>query len=631
MTRIFEELENSFDFIVAHDTEFKGDMKDAGELNDPVCSVYKDLKTNKILHLIGKHKFPYPADKTLIIAHNVGAEAHTLLSNGNKLPLWWWDTMIEDKKLNFGKVQGHGLLACCKRYGIETISEDLKKYFINMILDNDNYSDDQWSKIIGYCQKDVEALEKLFFKQLEDIETVKNLIGPRSIISQALFSGASMACTAKVEFNGMHVNNKLLDKVQENFPRIKKQMIEQLNNKLGVYDENQTLKYEKFYAMVERNKLLPTWPITATGKLKTDDKTVFHFAQSCDDINDFYLLSEFVNSQKLKGFIVGPDNKARTPYFMYGLKTGRTNPSTSRHPFNAPKCMRNLIKPPPEKVSVNFDYKNQEIAIAAYLSGDPQLIAAVETGDPYIATARLVGAVPIGATKKSHPKERDLYKVTLLACLYRQGAANMSKRMNINIDVGTEYEVKIKNIYNEYFRWVKPIVDRALLQGFLETKHGFRYYINPGEHYNPRTFYNFPIQSHGSEMLRHALVGITKAGIELNALIHDGIVVTLDRKKFRKQFLKVQKIMEEASRKILNDTKKTNYICPVDWQVIRTGMTQKDDEQSKWERIMNIINTGTQVKSTGVYTQGQTPIVTPGNKSALRVNINNLNKYIYTV
>ena len=76
---------------------------------------------------------------------------------------------------------------------------------------------------------------------------------------------------------------------------------------------------------------------------------------------------------------------------------------------------------------------------------------------------------------------------------------------------------------------------------------------------------------------------------------------------------------EEASRKILNDTKKTNYICPVDWQVIRTGMTQKDDEQSKWERIMNIINTGTQVKSTGVYTQGQTPIVTPGNKSALRV------------
>ena len=145
------------------------------------------------------------------------------------------------------------------------------------------------------------------------------------------------------------------------------------------------------------------------------------------------------------------------------------------------------------------------------------------------------------------------------------------------------------------------------------------------------TLYNHPIQSNGSEMLRHALIGIHKAGIELNALIHDGIVVTLDRKKFRKQFLKVKKIMEEASRKILNDTKKTNYICPVDWQVIRTGMTQDDDEQSKWDRIINIINTGTQGKSTGVHTQGETPIVTPGNNSALRVSLNNLNKYIYTV
>jgi hypothetical protein len=135
-------------------------------------------------------------------------------------------------------------------------------------------------------------------------------------------------------------------------------------------------------------------------------------------------------------------------------------------------------------------------------------------------------------------------------------------------------------------------------------------------------------------MLRHALIGITKAGIELNALIHDGIVVTLDRKKFRKQFLKVKKIMEEASRRILNDSKATDFICPVDWQVIRTGMIQdvgkdKKPEQDKWDRIINIIDT--QGESTGVYTLGQTPIVTPDNKSALRVNLNNLNKYIYTL
>ena len=99
------------------------------------------------------------------------------------------------------------------------------------------------------------------------------------------------------------------------------------------------MKYEKFFKMVQRNDLLSVWPVTATGKLKTDEATIFSFT-SCQDINDYYLANEFLTSQKLKGYVVGPDGRARAPYHMYGLKTGRTNPSTSRHPFNAPKCMK---------------------------------------------------------------------------------------------------------------------------------------------------------------------------------------------------------------------------------------------------------------------------------------------------
>ena len=95
--------------------------------------------------------------------------------------------------------------------------------------------------------------------------------------------------------------------------------------------------------------------------------------------------------------------------------------------------------------------------------------------------------------------------------------------------------------------------------------------------------------------------------------------------------------MEDASRKILNVDKKTNFVCPVDWQTIRTGMIQdagkkERPEQDKWDRIINIINTSTQGEIPQVHrTQGETPLVTPGNKSLLRVNINNLNKNIYTL
>ena len=43
-------------------------------------------------------------------------------------------------------------------------------------------------------------------------------MGPEMIISQALFSGAAVACTAQVEFNGNHVNNELLKKIDDAFP-----------------------------------------------------------------------------------------------------------------------------------------------------------------------------------------------------------------------------------------------------------------------------------------------------------------------------------------------------------------------------------------------------------------------------
>ena len=57
------------------------------------------------------------------------AEAQTFLSYGIKLPKYWWDTLIEDRKLKFGKVQSHSLLAACG-YGIQTFRGS-KKYFIN--------------------------------------------------------------------------------------------------------------------------------------------------------------------------------------------------------------------------------------------------------------------------------------------------------------------------------------------------------------------------------------------------------------------------------------------------------------------------------------------------------------------
>ena len=63
---------------------------------------------------------------------------------------------------------------------------------------------------------------------------------------------------------------------------------------------------------------------------------------------------------------------------------------------------------------------------------------------------------------------------TSLAALFGQGATNMSKRMNLNIDYGQELFVKIKNTFPTYFAWAKTMFDKAMVQGFAETKYGRR-------------------------------------------------------------------------------------------------------------------------------------------------------------
>ena len=77
---LLDQLKKDFEFIVCWDTEFKGDMKDLGEVNDPVCSVFKELKSGIITKHFGKKldALPYPIAETLYIAHHVGAEANLI-------------------------------------------------------------------------------------------------------------------------------------------------------------------------------------------------------------------------------------------------------------------------------------------------------------------------------------------------------------------------------------------------------------------------------------------------------------------------------------------------------------------------------------------------------------------------
>jgi len=402
-----------------------------------------------------------------------------------------------------------------------------------------------------------------------------------------------MAYTAVVECNGIPIDNALHKEIDENFPAAKEKIIADINSRLGVY-ENGSFSQKNFKSLVASEGLIDRWPKTISGQLKTTEKEIYKFAQENKAISELYFLKEFVDSRKLKGFVVGPDGRARANLNMFGLITGRTNQSTSRYPFNAAKPMRNIIKPNDNWAMISGDYKAQEIAIAAYLSKDPMLISMYKEKDIYISIATTVGAAPKGATKLSHPSIRNKYKVVLLACFYGQGAKSLAAQLDITIDEAVKIQQDIKNLFPVYFEWIEGIVNRAMIRGYISTKFGWRYWLSKTDKIKPTTLFNFPIQAHGSEMLRHALIGLTEKDIEVSALIHDGIMVHCPLNNIAASELKVKKIMEDASRIVLDGN-----VCPVDIVSIKTNYKQEKEEQNKFDRMMSIIRYPSN-QSTGV-------------------------------
>jgi len=585
---IIEKLKKEFDHLVVFDFEFRQDIRHKGEKPDPICAVYKDIITQKTFKAYGLSLkvIPFDPKKSLFICYNAVAEASCLKVLGCKIPEYWWDCFVENKKLYQGRVSdakgSWAMLTAANRYGIETMTEDRKKWEIEQILTNPEHPIES---ILEYCEKDVIATEKLFIEQLKDIERHFDNKGPLEIIQHGLFHGRSMAAMAEIECNGMPIDNKLYDEINNNFPLIKEKIINDFNSKYPVY-ENGKFSMKKFKAFIDSLGLLQQWPRTPSGALSITEKNIYNFAQSYPEINEFYFVKEFVESQKLKGFVVGPDGRARTSLNMFGIKTGRTNQSTALYPFNAAKPMRNILCPAPNHAYIYADYVSQEIAIAAYLSKDEKLINAYKEGDVYIYTAKLAGAVPADATKKTHKKERNEYKIATLATFYGQGHKSLAARLMISEAKAIELIANIKNIYSTYFGWVNGLVSRTFARGYISTKYGWKLWITNVDKINPRTLSNFPIQAHGSEMLRFAILNLIKNKIEISASIHDGLLIHCPLAKLQQTEAKVVKCMEDASKTVLNGN-----VCNVEYEVIKSNFKQEQEEQDKFERILSMIRT----------------------------------------
>ncbi len=593
-------IRDSFDRVLAVDSEFCFADHTKTIQNRVVCFVYKDIFTNDVFkywtHDKRFNEPPFDWNRVLLVPFNAVAEGHSWLHLLQGMPRNIYDTYVENARLYKTFRSGKGALdlrTTAQHYGIpEVMTKEHKDEMRDMVIENASYTAEQREKILDYCLEDVELTQKIFIKQVEDIEkknNLKTIEDYKTEISQIMFRGASQLHVAKIERAGININySKVLD-FKKYWPEVEDTIIKRLDKDIRVHDEDGTERYDYFVELVKRIKLFGKWERTfKTNKLRTDKKYIDKMIKKFPEILDLQIYKQIKSLKaytKLTVFNPCADGKLRCSWNMFGTETGRCTPSTNANIFGGAKWQRSLIRPGLGYVMYYLDYEQQELAIQGYLSGDKKLIEAYNSGDGYLQSAKWLNLVPDYATKKTHPEEREIVKVLFLAQGYGAGPGYVSGQVRCSILYAQHLLRMFRRLFSTYNDWIKKVLKKVAITGKITTNLGWQRYSNGTFKINKdgqlksirNTLLNFPAQGNGSDILRQAIIKLHEAGYIVNAPVHDALLISVPRGNHKKEVKLAQSIMEQSAEFVIGSK-------------IRVGIEEVDPDFNVSEKDKKIFN-----------------------------------------
>jgi hypothetical protein len=393
--------------------DFEFAVKD-GERPDPVCLVAWELRSGRKLKLWRSEFGPSPPYSTgqdiLFIAYYASAEIGCHLALGWPKPARILDLFIEFRCRTNGlqTPTGSGLLGALAYYGLDGMASSEKDAMRDLILRDGDWSEQEREAILSYCEEDVLALARLLPPMLRHID-----------LPRALLRGRYMAAAATMEHNGVPLDAPLLSRLRERWVDIQDKLIAAIDADYGVFDGH-TFKADRFATWLTKADV--PWPRLDSGRLDLSDEAFRQAARAHPCVAPLRELRSSLSELRLSDLAVGQDGRNRCVLSAFRSRTGRNQPSNSKFIFGPSVWLRGLIKPPPGYGLAYIDWAQQEFGIAAALSGDPTMMDAYQSGDPYLAFAKQAGAVPAHATKHTHhAKSANSSRRACPCCAVRHG------------------------------------------------------------------------------------------------------------------------------------------------------------------------------------------------------------------
>ena len=514
-----------------------------GGLPDVHCMVAREARSNRLIRafreeLLAADEAPFDVgNDALFVAYYSSAEFGCFLSLGWPLPANTLDLYVEFRRLLAGREveQRFSLLHALTHFNLSHHAPSAKAEWRDLAMRGGPFTPEEANGLLDYCQEDVDATCHL----LEAMKMALNF-------PYCLFRGRYMQSVALMERQGIPIDTETLGLLRDNWDLIRSQLIDRIDV-AGVYTEG-SFSEKGFEQYLAANGV--PWPRLQSGRLALDEDTFRQQARSHSRfIAKYHELRSALSKLKLNSLAVGPDGRNRTLLSPFRSTTSRNQPSNAKFIFGPSTWVRGLIQPKEDTFIAYIDWSQQELGIAAALSGDSNMLNAYHSGDPYLRFAQMARAVPETATKESHPNERAAYKVCMLAVQYGMGAESLANQLGKPVYVANRLLRAHKDTFPKYWEWNQRILDTGFAEGRLETIFGWSRAVSADS--KPASVGNFPVQGNGAEMLRIAIGLMQNQGVKVCAPIHDAVLVEGHVSEERECLLIAQKCMQKASQMVL--------------------------------------------------------------------------------
>jgi DNA polymerase I len=546
-----------------------------GERPTPVCLVAREFRSGRTLRLWqddlrGRRMPPYPiGPDALFVAYLASAELGCHLALGWPLPARALDLYAEfrNRANGLSPPNGFGLLGALTYHGLDAMDAAEKRTMRELAIRGGPWTSAERESLLAYCEADVLALAKL----LPAMEPGLDL--RRAVACRGRYMGA----VARMEWAGVPVDVPTLSRLRAGWETIRDRLIAAVDSRFGVFD-GRTFKAERWAGWLARRGL--PWPRLESGELALDDDTFREMARADADVALMRELRVSLSQLRLSDLAVGSDGRNRAMLSPFRAKTGRNAPSNSKFIFGPSTWLRGLIKPGPGRAVAYVDWSQQEFGIAASLSGDPAMMEAYRSGDPYLAFGQQAGRIPPGGTKRTHGAGRELFKTCILGVQYGMEAESLARRIGKPPVYARELLRLHRETYPRFWAWSDGAESHAMLLGWLYTVFGWT--IRVGREANPRSLRNFPCQANGAEMLRLACCLATERGVNVVAPVHDALMVEGPADAIGGIVARTQAAMAEASEVVL-----AGFRLRSDARIVRWPNRYMDDRGREfWGRVM---------------------------------------------